>query len=83
MTEEELSRRAFLKRMAVVGFAVPVITSFALDSVSSGDPGQHYEHRHHYPNQTHPNQTLGNQNPIETIVDDIIEDILGHQGGKP
>jgi hypothetical protein len=59
MTEEEaagLSRRAFLKRMAVVGFAVPIVTSFALDGVASAD-----DHHHHHGNQGHGNQGFGNQ----------------------
>jgi hypothetical protein len=65
---KELSRRAFLKKMAVVGFAVPVVTSFALDGVTSASPkGGNVWHLFPYepvltfPNSNHstgPNQFL-------------------------
>jgi hypothetical protein len=82
MTDEEatgsteLSRRSFLKRMAVVGFAVPIVTSFALDGVASADKG----HRHGnqtYPNQTYPNQTILNE--VTEILDDILDQFLPNQ----
>jgi hypothetical protein len=77
MTEEEarsadFSRREFLKRMAVVGFAVPIVTSFALDGVASAD-----DHHHRHPNQTYPNQTYPNQS-LANQVTDLLDDILGH-----
>jgi hypothetical protein len=43
------SRRAFLKKMAAVAFAAPVISSFAMDGVALAG------------GQYHPNQTQGNQ----------------------
>ena len=38
----ELSRRSFMKKLIAVGFAVPVISSFALDGIAgaSYNPGQ-------------------------------------------
>jgi hypothetical protein len=58
MTDEELSsfgsRRDFFKKMLALGFAVPVISSFALDGVASATPTK-------FPNQTCGNQTFGNQ----------------------
>jgi hypothetical protein len=77
MTEEEaarsadLSRRAFLKRMAVVGFAVPIVTSFALDGVASA-----HEHGHDHGNQGYGNQGYGNQS-LANQVTEVLDDILG------
>lgn len=65
MTEEgasgsaEFSRRAFFKKMALVGFAIPVVTSFALDGVASAETDWGKDHK--YGNQTFHNQKLGNQ----------------------
>jgi|HubBroStandDraft_1064217.scaffolds.fasta_scaffold521351_1 hypothetical protein len=53
-----LSRRAFLKRMAAVGFAVPVVTSFALDGVASSTDDWS---RSRFGNQSFSNQRFGNQ----------------------
>ena len=88
MTDEEatgsadLSRRAFLKRMAVVGFAVPIVTSFALDGVASAD-----EHRHRHGNQGYGNQGYGNQyypnqslaNQVTEVLDDILSQLFPNQ----
>jgi hypothetical protein len=57
MTDEELSsfgsRRDFFKKMLALGFAVPVISSFALDGVAAATPSKFG------------NQTFGNQRFIE------------------
>jgi hypothetical protein len=83
MTDEELSelsRRAFLKRMAVVGFAVPIVTSFALDGVASARPTSRLGNQSRFGNQidfppvTFPNQA--NQEFIDEFADEIDE-ILG------
>jgi hypothetical protein len=54
-------RRAFLKRMAALAFAAPVISSFVLDSPAfAGGHDQHDQHGHGRsgpPNQYDPNQT--------------------------
>ncbi len=51
----EGTRRSFLKRMAALGFAIPVISTFALESDAFADGG------HHHPNQYQPNQYQPNQ----------------------
>ena len=76
MTEEEaavskeLSRRAFLKKMAAVGFAVPVVTSFALDGIASAS-GEKENFYHHHANMTElsPNQLLYE---VEEILDEFL-----------
>ena len=45
------SRRDFIKRMATVAFAVPVVGAFSMDSVALASPA------HSLGNQTMPNQT--------------------------
>jgi len=64
MTDEDLgafgvTRRDFFKKMLAVGFAVPLVTSFALDGVASADQSQEWNSR--FGNQTFGNQTFGNQ----------------------
>jgi len=67
------SRRAFLARFAGAAFAVPVISSFALDGVAQASERHEQKNqrpcppKHGNPNQTspppkqgHPNQTSGN-----------------------
>jgi hypothetical protein len=82
MTEEEaarsadLSRRAFLKRMAVVGFAVPIVTSFALDGVASAHEHGHDHGNQGYGNQGYGNQGYGNQS-LANQVTEVLDDILG------
>lgn len=52
------SRREFLKKFLVAGFAAPVVVSFGLDSVASASQM--------FPNQARvrlPYQAYGNQNP--------------------
>jgi len=65
MTEEELSsfgsRRDFFKKMLALGFAVPVISSFALDGVASANPTKF------------PNSTFGNQRWDDDHDDDDDE----------
>jgi hypothetical protein len=59
-SSKEFSRRTFLKKMAVVGFAVPVVTSFALDGVTSASPEKFGKPFHLFPYEpvlTFPNQT--------------------------
>jgi hypothetical protein len=54
-------RRAFVKKMAVVGaFVVPAVVSFKLDSLAQAGIGHGYPNQT-YPNQTYPNQTYPNQ----------------------
>jgi hypothetical protein len=65
MTEQEpegtgVDRRAFLKRMAVGGFAIPVIATFQLDSLARAS-GLHKFPDHGYGNQTDPDHRFGNQ----------------------
>ena len=53
MTDEEMgalvgSRRDFLKKMVAVGFAVPNISSFALDGVASAEKVHHMANGHHH-----------------------------------
>ena len=61
-----VSRRAFLRRMAALAFAVPVVSSFTLDSaahpvgVGPGDAHQ-FSANQHFPNQIAPNQFFSNQ----------------------
>ncbi len=69
-----LSRRTFLKRMALIGFAAPVVASFALDAAyatptsddeTGTDPdlvfGNQERFASFFPNQTYPNQYFPNQ----------------------
>jgi len=70
---KELSRRAFLKRMAAVGFAVPVVTSFALDGIASA--GGEYHHHHANMTEVPPNQLLYE-------VEEILEEFLPNQNFK-
>ena len=55
-------RRAFLKRMAALAFAAPVISSFALDSAAFAGPSNHDDRNKKNPcpppNQHGQNQTL-------------------------
>ena len=51
----EPTRRSFIKKMAGVAFAAPMIGSFSLAELASasptGDPGQYHpnqEHHHHH-----------------------------------
>jgi len=79
-SSSELSRRAFLKKMAAVGFAVPIVTSFALDGVASATD---HDHDHRHPNQTYPNQTYPNQaipNQIVELVDRVVDQLFPNQG---
>jgi hypothetical protein len=57
------SRRDFLKRMATVAFAVPVIGTFTMDAVAMAGTTTKRRRKPHLtmPNQTHPNQTHPNQ----------------------
>jgi hypothetical protein len=59
MTDEELSsfgsRRDFFKKMLALGFAVPVISSFALDGGAAATPTRF------------PNSTFGNQRHNEPL----------------
>jgi hypothetical protein len=57
------SRRDFLKKMAAVGFAVPVIGTFTMDSVAlaGGNKRRRRGPRHKFPNMTRPNQCFPNQ----------------------
>jgi hypothetical protein len=54
MSDEELeafglSRRTFFKKMIALGFAVPIVSSFALDGVAgAADGGVSPAHRHHH-----------------------------------
>jgi collagen triple helix repeat protein len=48
----ESSRRAFIQRMLVAGFAAPVIGSFSFSELAAAS-----EQRHTFPCQYHPNQT--------------------------
>ena len=48
----DYSRRAFVKKGLVAGFAAPVIVSFALDGVAEA----HEKHHHRHPNQIFNNQ---------------------------
>jgi hypothetical protein len=75
---KDLSRRAFLKRMAAVGFAVPIVSSFALDGVGSAVPVGDHSHG----NQTHQQhqQTFANQY-IEQL-DEILEHLDPNQSGQ-
>ena len=80
MTAEELSRRNFLKRMAAVGFAVPIVTSFALDGVASA------EGHHNRVNQANSNQGsllgLPNQvwpNQLTKLQGELKGHLLGNQ----
>ncbi len=77
---KELSRRAFLKKMAAVGFAVPVVTSFALDGIASasGDKGNEFDHHHPNMSQSNPNQFLYDIEEVE----EILEEFLGNQHHK-
>jgi hypothetical protein len=71
MTDEELgalvgSRRDFLKKMVAVGFAVPIISSFALDGVASAEPVHHMANGHHHHAGPPPNTQytqFGDPNP--------------------
>ncbi len=63
MTEHEagaepttFDRRSFMRKLAVGGFAIPVIASFRFDSLARGADTP----AHTYGNQTYPNQTYGN-----------------------
>jgi hypothetical protein len=56
MSDEELeafglSRRTFFKKMIALGFAVPIVSSFALDGVAGAADGAvtplHHHHHHH------------------------------------
>jgi hypothetical protein len=66
----ESSRRAFLKRMGVLAFTVPVITSFTLDAsaeqVSFESPNQFFPNQ--FPTNFFPNQTFPNQYGPEQLV---------------
>jgi hypothetical protein len=59
------SRRDFLKRMATVAFAAPVIGTFTMDAVANAGTRRRRHHRHRpgcgCPNQTYGNQTYPNQ----------------------
>ena len=57
-----LDRRAFIKRMAVGAFAIPVIASFQLDSLARA--GAPKGGGHTWPNQSHGNQTLPGIPPV-------------------
>jgi hypothetical protein len=81
----EVSRRAFLKKMAMVGFAVPIVTSFALDGVASAEViyKKHSHGNQTFPNQTFPNQllpvqALPNQSELEE-VDLGLSQLFGNQ----
>ncbi len=67
--EPGVSRRAFLKRMAVIGFAVPVVSSFALDAAAS-EPDHARFHLANQSGSTTPYDdyyfTYGNQSPPAT-----------------
>jgi hypothetical protein len=65
----EVSRRAFLKKMAMVGFAVPIVTSFALDGVASAEVvyQKHIHANQTFPNQLLPVQALPNQSELEEV----------------
>ena len=54
-----LSRRAFLKRMAALAFAVPVISSFALDAASASGGAPHSAFSNQPP--VTPEEFFGNQ----------------------
>jgi hypothetical protein len=41
----ELSRRSFMKKLIAVGFAVPVISSFALDGIAGASDEIGFPHR--------------------------------------
>jgi hypothetical protein len=57
------SRRDFLKKMATVAFAVPVIGAFTMDSVAhAGTKKRRRRVRQTYGNMTHGNQSFCNQN---------------------
>lgn len=54
--DHDASRRAFLKRMAALAFAAPVVSSFTIDAVAhAGDDGRLRSHQI-FPNQIFPNQ---------------------------
>ena len=55
-----MNRADFVKRLAAGAFAVPVITSFAMDGLAQAAPRQQSPNQA-YPNQTYPNQTYPNQ----------------------
>ncbi|MGI9658840.1 MAG: hypothetical protein ACR2OD_08020 [Gaiellaceae bacterium] len=58
----EFDRRAFVKRMALAAFAIPVVASFKLDSLAQAAPSTRGKHPGQYfPNQTVPNQYFPNQ----------------------
>jgi hypothetical protein len=54
------NRRAFIKKMAAVAFAVPVVGAFSMESVALAAPGHTFPGQK-FPNQTFPNQTFPNQ----------------------
>jgi hypothetical protein len=72
----ELSRRAFLKKMAAVGFAVPIVTSFALDGVAAATPDK-IDHDHRFPNSTLANQSIPNQ--VTEALDEFLEQFFPNQ----
>jgi hypothetical protein len=58
-------RRSFMRKLAVGGFAIPVIASFRLDSIAraAGPPAQmpNLSMGNQTLDHCHPNQTYGNQ----------------------
>ena len=56
-----IDRRAFVKWMALVAFAVPVVASFKLDSLARATPPRGFFPNQKLPNQRRPNQTCPNQ----------------------
>jgi hypothetical protein len=61
LTDVPASRRDFLKKMAAVAFAVPVVGTFTMDSVAQAGTRKRRRHHHHrYGNMTHGNQCFPN-----------------------
>ena len=66
-----MNRADFVKRLAAGAFAVPVITSFAMDGLAQASVGQQWPNQsqgnqttppdHQHPNQSYPNQQWPNQ----------------------
>jgi hypothetical protein len=57
-TEADVTRRAFLRRMAALAFVIPVVSSFTIDAVAHAAD----EHPHDLnATQPTPNQFFGNQ----------------------
>ena len=58
---EAEARRHFLKRMAAIAFAVPVVSSFTLDTAAYAEEHTLSGSTQQFSNQNHPNQRLPNQ----------------------